>query len=225
MPPPFMPAGFLLEAAYTLIILLLCFLVFFKTREIYLLTKYKGIQFFRFAFLFFGLAYASRLLLYIMLVGDLFIVEHVRGPGFVLPISNLVVAYFSTMAILYLTYGPIHKKISVEQFLTWANIISLIVAIVAFISISPLLLSLIQSVLLGIMLVINTRVKGKKQSRDEKRTNTRTIYFLLALFWLISLFDIRSPRQFIPFEVSIALHVASLGIFFFIYYKVAKWVK
>ncbi|MCK5698593.1 MAG: hypothetical protein KAH93_02010, partial [Candidatus Aenigmarchaeota archaeon] len=59
MAGPFIdPIGFGIELAYTFIVVVLCFLVYYKTREIYDLTGYKGIKYFRRAFLFFGLAYA-----------------------------------------------------------------------------------------------------------------------------------------------------------------------
>lgn len=223
MPPPifFIPLDFVIELVYTLIILIFCFLVYFKTREIYDLTKHKGIQFFRYAFLFFGLAYASRLFLYIMIVGGIFVFESFRQLRSILPISNLVTAYFSTIAILYLIYSTIWKKISVEHFLTLSNIVALFVAVIAFISISPMIVSLTQLLLLGATIFISVRTYEK----DKKITNIRALYFLIAIFWLISLFVLDTPRMFLPFGLKVVLQIISLIVFSVIYYRVAKWIK
>jgi len=42
--------------------LIFCLLLYFKTREVYSLTKHTGIKYFRDAFLFFGFAYLLRFL-------------------------------------------------------------------------------------------------------------------------------------------------------------------
>ena len=47
-----------------------------------------------------------------------------------MPLSNLVVAYFSTMALLYLAYSTAWKKISSEKFLVISNILALVVAVI-----------------------------------------------------------------------------------------------
>jgi len=223
MPPPpfFISPDFGIELAYTILILLFCFLVYFKTREIYELTKHKGIQYFRYAFLFFGLAYASRLFLYIMIAGNIFTFEPFAHPRPILPVSNLVMAYFSTIAILYLTYSTIWKKISIEHFLTLSNIIAIFVAVVAFVSMSPIIVSLTQLLLLAVTIIISI----KAYKKDKKRTHMRALYFLIAIFWLISLFVIDEPRKFLPLEVKVTLQIISIIVFLAIYYRVTKWVK
>ncbi len=63
--PPFHlidPTMLAVELGYTLIVVFICFIIYFKTREIYDLTKYEGIEYFRNTFLFFGLAYIFRFL-------------------------------------------------------------------------------------------------------------------------------------------------------------------
>ena len=64
--PPNMPFVFLpvlrigSELIYTLIIIIMCGIIYFKTKEIFDLTKHKGIGFFRNTFLFFALSYLMR---------------------------------------------------------------------------------------------------------------------------------------------------------------------
>lgn len=222
IPTFFIPLGFGIELIYTTIILIFCLLVYFKTREIYDLTKHKGIQFFRYAFLFFGLAYASRLFLYIIIAGNIFMFEPFMPPRhmFIMPVSNLIVAYFSTMAILYLTYSTIWKRISSEHFLTFSNIVALFVAVMAFISRSPFIVSLIQLLLLVITIIISIRIYKK----DKKKSHIIALYLLISVFWLINLF-VLGPIRFLPFEIKVVFQLISIGVFIVIYYKVKKWVK
>jgi hypothetical protein len=224
-PPPFSPLFFLSELVYTIVILILCLLIYFKTKEIYELTKHKGIWFFRYSFLFFGLAYFSRLILYIMIMaGNFFMSESFGHRLQILPLLNLVTAYFSTMAILYLTYTTIWKKVSIESFLIVSNIISIVIATVAFIFISPFIVSLIQLLLLIPTIIISINSKEKKEKKTHT-TYTKTLFFLITSFWLISLFIVNNPHNPIPYWINILLELISLVIFFAIYYKVIKWVK
>ena len=54
------------ELLYSFIIIAISLIIYFSTREIEILSSYKGIKYFRFAFMFFGIAFASRLVLYLM---------------------------------------------------------------------------------------------------------------------------------------------------------------
>ena len=218
-----MPANHLLiklgpELIYSLVIFVLCLVIYIRTKEIYDLTKHKGIQFFRHSFLFFGLAYASRLILYFTMISN------GTGPGVmrqlksIIPVSNLVVAYFSTMAILYLTYSIIHKKIDVEHFITFSNIIALIVAVVAFVSRSPLIISLIQLLLFLVIFVILIK------NHQKKKSSTLTLYLFIALFWFLNLFAL-VPTKRLNFAPNLLFQIISIGLFVMIYYKVAKWIK
>jgi len=222
MPIPrfFDPLSIGTELVYTIVILVFCLLIYIKTREIYNLTKHKGIQFFRYAFMFFGLAYASRLFLYLMIFGSDDMFRHFRGMRTMMPVSNLIVAFFSTMAILYLAYSTIWKKVKIEHFLTFSNIIALFIAVTAFISRSPLTVSFIQLVLM----VFAAAIILKNHKKDKKRFGTKALYLLIFAFWLLNLFVLQS-RRIMPFEVKIVFQLVSIAVFVVIYYKVAKWVK
>jgi hypothetical protein len=224
-PPPFHipvgPLGLGIELFYTIIVIVFCLLIYYRTKELYELTKHRGIQFFRYAFLFFGLAYASRLLIHMFMFANFIMFEPFRHPRPLLPVSNLIMAYLSTIAILYLIYSTIWKKISIEHFLTFSNLIALLIAVIAFVSMSPFIVSLVQFLLLAVTIIISF----KAYKKEKKHTHTRGLYLLIAVFWLISLFVIDTPRQFLPFGLKVSLQVISMIVFFAIYYKVAKWVK
>lgn len=214
------PVRIWVESVYALIILILCFLVFLKTREIFELTKHKGIQFFRYAFLFFGLAYASRFVLYMIIISNNIVCEMCRYGRQLLPLTSLVVAYFSTMAILSLVYSIIWRKMKVENFLIWSNIISLFVAVIAFSFRSPAVLSIVQL----LFLVAASFIIIRTHKKDQGRLNTRALYLLIFAFWLLNLF-ILEPRRVIPFEIRVVFQVVSVAVFALIFYKVAKWTR
>jgi len=227
MPPPgfnpqsihqfFDPLKFGTELGYALIILIFCLLVYWKTKEIYELTKHKGIKYFRFAFLFFGLSYAFRLILFIMIVGtsalDLYLPRHL-----VMPFSNLIVAYFSTLAILYLTYSIISKKIKNKHFMIFANLLAITISLIAFLSRSPFIISMIQLMILIGASILNLIIYKKKISR------TRILYFLITLFWLLNLFT-TGRYIFLPFETQIIIYILAIIIFAMIYHRVSKFTK
>ena len=213
-------AGFEIELVYTFIIVVLCFLVYYKTREIYDLTGYKGIKYFRHVFLFFGLAYAFRLFLHSLLISKIAF-DFILPMRMLLPLSNMLVAYLSTMAFLYLAYSTIWKRINFEHFLYASNIIALIVAGLAFISGSHILVSMIQLLILLLIIIL---IIAKKYQKGKKRLPMSAVYLLISMFWLINLF-ILGPRRFLPFELKISLQIISVIVFFVIYYKVTKLVK
>ncbi|MFH1511486.1 MAG: hypothetical protein ABIF10_07380 [Candidatus Woesearchaeota archaeon] len=218
---PFLdPVRIGVESFYALIILVLCVLVFLKTREIFELTKHKGIQFFRYAFIFFGFAYASRFVLYMIIISNNIVCEFCRYGRQLLPVTSLVVAYFSTMAILSLVYSIIWKRMKVEHFLIWSNIISLFVAVIAFSFRSPMVLSIVQL----LFLVCASFIMIRTHKKDHSRFNTKALYLLIFAFWLLNLF-ILEPRRVIPFEIKVVFQVISVAVFAAILYKVAKWTK
>lgn len=226
MQPPnfFNPLNIGIELVYTIVILVFCLLVYIKTREIYELSKHKGIRFFRYSFIFFALAYASRLFLYLMIFDNDNVLGLFINRRAMMPVSNLVAGFFSTMAILYLTYSTIWKKINIEHFMAFSNIIALFIAVIAFVSRSPLIVSLIQLVMMVFAAAIILKNNRKYKKKYKKRFGTRALYLLIFAFWLISLFALQS-RRFIPFEVKAVFQLVSIAVFIAIYYKVAKWIK
>jgi hypothetical protein len=215
----FDPFMFGSELLYTLIIVFLCFLIYFKTKEIYDLTKHKGIHYFRNTFLFFGLAYISRFVLHLLMIANTALDIYLPRELF-LPITILPVSYFSTMALFYLMYSLIWKKIENKQFLIFSNIAAILFSIVAFISRSPHTISILQLIPLAFTIIIglSSYKKGKRFS------NTRILYFLVILFWIINLI-VLSPTRFFLFRAKAVFQIISVIIFIIIYYKTVKWTK
>ncbi len=215
----FLGKGFEAEFLYSFIAVLLCFLVYYKTKEIYELTKHNGIKYFRNAFLFFGLAYASRFLLFLVILTGISFRFIIPRRVMYLPLFTAPVTYLSTMAIFFLIYSTIWKKIRYNHFLIISNIIAVAISIAAFCTRSIILISILQLLMLLLTVVISTR----KHKKNKKRY-TRTLYFLISMLWLINLF-LLSPGRVMPFGSKIIFQTISIIVFIVVYLKVLKWVK
>ncbi len=221
--PPFHlidPTRLAVELAYTLIVVFLCFTIYYKTREIYDLTKHEGINYFRLTFLFFGFAYISRfisILLKLMVITfDIDFPRHIFG---IFPL--VLIGYFSTMAILSLTYSILWKKLQIKHSFLIFNVIAILISGIAFISRSSFILTLSQAVLLiftSIIIVYYIISKSGKISR------LYILYILFFLFWMVNIIAL-GPRRFIPFEVQTVFQITSVVVIGIIYHRVAKWTR
>jgi len=207
------------ELGYTIIVVSLCFMIFFKTREIYDLTAHKGIKYFRITFLFFGLAYFFRFLslLFILMkiTFDIYLSSHIFKI-----FSMAFVGYFSTMAILSLTYSTIWKKLQIKHPLLLFNAIAILISCIAFISMPHSLLILSQAVLLSFTIIM----AAYRYNKSRKTSQLFILYILFFLFWIVNLF-ILGPKRFLPIEIQIAFQIVSIVVIRVIYHKVTKWTK
>lgn len=222
MPPlfyPIEPTGLAVDLGYTLIIVFICFMIFIKTREIYDLTKYEGIYYFRNTFLFFGLAYIFRFLdLFSMLVTLSSDTRLFMDIFRIFPFPPVINGYFSTLAILSLTYSIIWKNFNIRHALLLFNAIAIIIS--AVIWRSPYLLILTQAVLLVFTIILACYF----YIMSRKFSQLYIIYVLFLLFLIVDLLPLARQR-FPPFEIQIAFHIISIALIGIIYHKVAKWTK
>jgi len=219
--PPFHlvdPTRLAVELSYTLIVVFFCFAIYYKTREIYELTKYEGIKYFRITFLFFGLAFLFRFIsVFVMLMEITFDIDFFSF--YIFRIFPLVFnGYFSTMAILSLTYSIIWKELEIKHVLIISNIIALLISGIAFFSREPVLLISAQAVLLIFTVIMAIYF----YSRSRKISQLFILYILFFLFWLVNLLAL-GPRRFIPFEIQTAFQIISIAVIGIIYLKVARW--
>jgi len=222
--PPFHlidPAKLAVELGYTLIVVFLCFMIYFKTKEIYDLSKHEGINYFRITFLFFALAYIFRFLnIFSILVNITFdndlLMEIFRS----FPFSLVFNGYFSTLAILSMTYSIIWKNLHIKHTLLLFNVIAIIISGIAFISRSPFILILAQAVLL----IFTVTMAFYFYIKSRKFSQLFILYVLFLLFWVVNLLTL-GPRRLIPFEIQTAFQIISIAVIGIIYYKVAKWIK
>jgi hypothetical protein len=218
--PPFHlidPTKLAVELGYTLIVVFLCFAIYYKTREIYELTKYEGIKYFRITFIFFGLAFLFRFIsIFVMLMELTFDIDF---SIYLLRIFPLVFnGYFSTMAILSLTYSIIWKELEIKHMLIISNFIAILISGIAFFSREPVLLILAQAVLLIFTIILDIYF----YSKSKKISQLFILYVLFFLFWIVNLLAL-GPRRFIPFEIQTAFQLISIAVIGIIYLKVSKW--
>jgi hypothetical protein len=209
------------ELGYTLIVVFLCFMIYFKTREIYDLSKHEGINYFRITFLFFALAYIFRFLhIFSILVNLTFDNDLLMDVFRIFPFSLVLNGYFSTLAILSLIYSIIWKKLHIRHTLLLFNAIAILISCIAFISRSPSILILAQAVLLIFTIILACYF----YIRSRKFSQLFILYVLFLLFWVVNLFAL-GTRRFIPFEIQTAFQIISIAMIGIIYYKVARWTK
>lgn len=221
MPPYHLiePTRLLVELSYTLIVVFLCFRIFYKTKEIYDLTKYEGVKYFRITFLFFGLAFLFRFLsVFVMLMGMTFDLDISMYLFRIFPLAFN--GYFSTMAILSLTYSMIWEDIQIKHILVVSNAIALIISAIAFFSMSHILMIVAQAVLLIFAIIMAIYV----YSRSKKISRIFMLYILFILFWILNLLTL-GPRRFVSFEIQTIFQIISVAVIGIIYSKVSKWTK
>lgn len=216
-PKLFNPALFSIELIFTIAVILLCLLIYFRTKEIFKLTKHKGVYYFRNTFLYFALAYVFRFFLILfqlyMISVDIRIPRHTLMPFFL-----VITSYLSTMAIVMLTLSVIWKKAAKYEYSL--HFLALCISLFAFFTRSTFILILLQAVLL-VFTVITSYFSHKKSKKFSK---LMAIYFLLFIFWILSLSSL-SARRFVPFGTNFIAQTISLVIFLIIYLKVKKWTK
>ena len=218
--PFFDPVRFGIELTYTLVAVCLFFLIYFRTKDLYTLTKHKGIMFFRDAFLFFALSYLLRL---VLISSKLYS----SSPNFFIkeffPLSLIFVSYFSTLGILMLMFSTTWKHIKSTHMVFFGHLISLLLTIIIILTNSSEILIYIQVGLLIVATGLGT-LFNKKTDKSKKSTQTRMLYFLLLLSWLLNIWML-TPGWFFPSELKSLFQVLSLVVFGAIYYKVSKWLK
>ncbi|MBI2134314.1 hypothetical protein HYU11_06580 [Candidatus Woesearchaeota archaeon] len=198
---------------FTVLTVAFCFLIYFKTREIYDLTKYEGIMYFRDAFLFFGISYAMRFFFGLLILSRFafdFIIPRSVVTFFILPLG-----YFSTIAILSLILSSIWKKFDRRKLLFICHGAALLLSAVAFITRSHFTLLYLQSVLLVISVILIMHSDGKRLSQ------MKMVYVLVSLVWLVNLLLMGQRGS----DVEVFFQILPPAVFCFIYYRVLKWVK
>ncbi|MFH1401180.1 MAG: hypothetical protein ABIH41_06715 [Nanoarchaeota archaeon] len=220
MPPPFPiygtdPTRFTVELVYTVLIATICFVIYARTSNLYQLSKNKGIQSFRNAFVLFGMAFLVKFIAAVYMISSDTPFRQLREVFHVLIAAT---TYLSTMAIMYLTHSMTWKKVRHPHFLIAANIVSIILAVMALVLRAPNIIGIAQLVLFIVAVAV-----GFSAQRKHNVTSLKVLYFLLLLLWLFNML-LLGPQRF-PFEIKVALYALSLIVFSIIYHKVSKWAR
>lgn len=213
------------EILYSFVIILCSLMIYYGTKEIYELSSYKGIRFFRLAFLFFSLAYFFRsfikiVLFYFNAKGIFSISPNLFNP-ILSQLTLIFFMYFSTMAIFYLLYGLIYKKINLKNKIYFLHLIAILLAFFSVVSKNPFSYIGLNIFLLIFVLII-VYISYKNSRNKSKGHNLYVVYLLLLFFWILNVLDILVPTFFQNFQLII--YVFSSGIFISMLYKVLKRV-
>ena len=217
--PHFNPLWMAVELAFSALVIVLCLMIFFRTKELYRLTKHKGISYFRYTFLFFALAFLFRFAFHLFSISGM--VFDFRFPRQIFgPLPLLFTSYFSTVAILYLLMSLLWKSVNTEHFLAATHVVALSVAVLAFLFRLAPVICLIQ-----LIIIVATLVLAYVKSRHSKGfSRLFMIYALLFVGWVANVF-VMSPGWRIPFGVNAVSYVISAAVFGVIFYKVYRWTK
>jgi len=217
------PSIFCLELLFTVIAVGLCAVIYRKTKDIYELTKYPGIGYFREAFLFLGISFVMRFLFGLILLSrEVFDVMLPRQ--LFVPLSIIPLGYFSTAALVYLFFSSAWKRIAsrfdLRKAILLGNLVAVGLPIIAFFTRSHHMLIWLQTALLvlGISSALLTEHKGRGLSQMRK------LYFLMFGLWLLVLWT-TDPSPHIPFPLTMLLDAASIAVLAVIYRKMMKWTR
>lgn len=214
----FMQASMSTELIYAFVIIVVSLMVYFGTKELYELSSHKGIKYFRLSFLFFAISYFfGSLIKFGILFFDLRQIMHLT-PYLMGPLSQAIFMYFSSMAVFYLLYSVLWKRIDKsESKIIFFHILAGIIAILSIIFNDPLFHLIINFFLL---IFVSFIFIFSHRNSKKKKNNLHAIYFLLFLFWILNMINILIPNVFRSFQLLIYLF--SIGIFISILYKVLK---
>jgi hypothetical protein len=224
----FLPSEMGAELIYSFIIVVCSLMVYYATKEMYELTSYKGIKYFRQAFLFFAIAYFLRYSIKFFLIFFSlrevmeFSPQHMGGiPPFIFGwLSLFVFLYFSSMALFYLLYSIMWKKWSRSKSRIYLfNIASLIIALIGT-SFGGREVYLTLNVILLLFASFVLFVAYKDSKKKQKEKNLFIIYLLLFVFWILNVVDTLIPK-FLQFY-QLLIYLASILLFMIILYKVLK---
>jgi hypothetical protein len=206
-----------IELIYFLLVVGMSLYIYLKTKEIYDLTKHRGIQHFRNIFLFFGLAHIFR----ILVILNIFSREAIGiGLPMILgPLSLLFVTYFSTMAIfsVFMSVSISEISLSDRDLILILNMIAVLSTLIVFFTRSNIVLILLQT---GVFLAALFILLLSKKKSLHMLTQNKITFVLLFIFWVISSFALQG-RPF-PLEVHIPVYIISVGVFFSIFLRVRK---
>jgi hypothetical protein len=214
--PPFPDPNFvILELIFSTIVIILTLLIYFRTREMYVLTKHKGIRYFRNSFLFFGLAFFFRFAFHLFMMSRIINMHLARE--IIAPVSLTITSYLSTMAIFYLVLSTLWKYTKSNSLLYTAHAFAAVIVVLVGFFRTPGILGIAQLVLL----VFATVLSYFSHRKSKKHSPLFIIYILLFVIWVANIF-IMEPHRFISFELRMLSLLITLVLFGIIYFKVRK---
>ncbi len=221
--PRFMLELLATEAAYFIFVFILCSLIHLKTKEIYELTAEKSVRYFRNSFLFLGLAYFSRSLLYLLISwGVLFeIPPQALLVDFrtIAVLSGFLLVYFGSLSILYLSFSLVWDEFDLSEALMHLLAITVALVITFFRSFELLVIS--QIALFFLLAIAIYSAYRASEVRKSFWGGIYPLYLLLFVFWILNVLVLVFRTAL---EVRVCLYLASSLILAYIAYRILKKV-
>ncbi|HTY44103.1 MAG TPA: hypothetical protein VMC80_02575 [Patescibacteria group bacterium] len=214
---PLFIGGIGVELIYSFIIIVCSLMIYHATREMYELTSYKGIKYFRQAFLFFAIAFFFRysIRFFLVLLGINGLREISPVPFGIL--TSFVFLYLSSMTVFCLLYSVMWKKWNHDKIRIYVfNIAAFAIALIGTVF-SSIGTYLILNVILLAFVLISLLVAHRDR---KKRGGLFIIYTLLFIFWTLNVIDILIPQFLELYQM--VIYLASVFLFMLILYKVLK---
>ncbi|MEM0203990.1 MAG: hypothetical protein QXO16_09170 [Archaeoglobaceae archaeon] len=211
---------FVVEVVFCAVVFILSFLIYYKLRETYKLTEYKGLHYFSSTFLFLGLAYFLRFLVSILLLYDQSELGSMSWDfRSVMVFSIAFMVYSSSASILYLIYSLAWKWNEIFRNEALLHSLAIIFAVVSIIH-RPISIFSIQIALLAILsVVIVLNYRSYEGDRKTVVGKVYPLYILLFLFWI---FNLLLPFRVISFDFRIGIYALSVAVLCIIGYKVLR---
>ena len=211
LPPKiFMDPTFIIELIYTLLVVLVCGIIYFKTREAYKLTEYKGLKYFRNFFLFLGLAYLAKFFVsYSMIFGRDF--RHFLMFSGYAQLFLLIMVYASSVALVYLFYSLFWKKIKLkinEEILIHIFALVITLATLSF----PKVFVLIQFIIFALLVIA-----GVLEFRKKKSSKMYLIYFSIFGLWIIT--NLAGLLSLTQFQGVLFIYGVTITLFFVLLFR------
>ncbi len=207
------------QLIYSFVIIICSLMIYYSTREMYELSSYKGIKYFRLAFLFFAIAYFFRyfVMFFLTLVNDLIAIS----PELIFPVSLFIFMYSSSMAVFYLLYSVMWKRWNNEVGrMYFFNALALIIAFLGILFRErwiSLLLNVIFFLFAAFILFV-----AYKDSKKNRGRGLLGVYLLLFIFFFLNIIDTLIPKFWQPYSVGI--YIISILLFMAILYRVLRKV-
>ena len=207
---------------YSFVIILISLIIYFSTKEMYELSSYKAMKYFREAFLFFALAFFFRIFIDVLLVVYEFAEAFSLSPNLVGLGALFFFMYSSTMAIFYLLYSVLWKNLKKYKFMPLIlNLVAVIISAVSILLSDVRVILLFQIFIFLFMVILNYLVYLKSKTSKIKR-ELYSLYLFLFVFWVLNIFDLLSSH-FYPF-IELVVYAVSVVLFVLVLYKVVKRV-
>jgi hypothetical protein len=219
-PPPFFQEYIGAELIYSFAIIVCSLMIYFGTKNLYELSSYKGIKYFRQAFLFFAIAYFFRSIIKFILIFSEIREIFDFSPRIFGVFALFIFMYFSTMAVFYLLYSVVWKRWNGSSKKVY--LFHVLAFVISFLTVAlrrmefHLIINLLLLVFVGFVIYV-----AYKHTRNRKKgRELYTIYFLLFIFWVLNIVDTVVPSFLSTFKL--VIYIVSLAIFMLILYKVLR---